>query len=351
MKIKEVADMLNVSPRAIRFYEEKGLISPEKAEQNHYRIFCRADVERLKTIIALREIGMPLAVVKKALDELDKGESAVLIDFLQRQRKEMTDEWTRMKDMMHTTDQMIDSLKKEGSPLLDGIYERAAHLKGLKAQRSNWEDRWDFDGQAARYDEQVYRSVRDFNVHANYDEALDLTVEWIDPIGNESGLDIGIGTGNLAGRFHLARVNMHGVDQSAEMLKLCLGKSPQIPTKLGHFLALPYEDQRFDFVATSYALHHLHDDQKEIAVIEMERVLKPFGRLCITDLMFENQQDREQYLRHWTELGRDDIVRAIGDEFFADRSRLLRCLENRGFRTKVRKINEMLHAVFAEKTF
>ncbi len=39
VKIKEVADKLKVSPRAIRFYEDKGLIAPSKQEDNQYRTF------------------------------------------------------------------------------------------------------------------------------------------------------------------------------------------------------------------------------------------------------------------------------------------------------------------------
>lgn len=350
MRIKEVADRLNVSARAIRFYEEKGLIQLQKTEGNQYRVFSEADVERLKTILALREVGMPLATVKKALDEAERGEAEELIEYLERQRAEMTDEWICLKDMIGTTERMIQSLKEtQAEP--DRIHELAIELKDVKERRQNWEDRWNFDGQADSYDEQVYRSVRDFNVHENYDEALNLTAEWVDAGDGEEGLDIGIGTGNLAGRFVKSGAHMYGVDQSANMLKGCARKFPQIETKLGHFLALPFDDHRFDFVVTSYALHHLEDEQKELALAEMERVLKPAGRICITDLMFENAYDRKQYLLHWIEEDRKDIIEAVEDEFFADRSRLLRCLDNLGFQTRTRRINDILHIVFAEKIF
>jgi putative AdoMet-dependent methyltransferase len=46
MKIKELAEKLKISARAIRFYEEKGLISPVKLAGNQYRIFSENEVWR-----------------------------------------------------------------------------------------------------------------------------------------------------------------------------------------------------------------------------------------------------------------------------------------------------------------
>ncbi|MFW5937149.1 MAG: MerR family DNA-binding transcriptional regulator, partial [Desulfosalsimonas sp.] len=45
--ISELADELDISTRAIRFYEEKGLISPQRTKGNH-RIYDKRDRARLK---------------------------------------------------------------------------------------------------------------------------------------------------------------------------------------------------------------------------------------------------------------------------------------------------------------
>jgi putative AdoMet-dependent methyltransferase len=68
---------------------------------------------------------------------------------------------------------------------------------------------------------------------------------------------------------------MAGIDQSKEMLKQCGRKYPQMDLKLGNFLAIPYLDGQFDFAVTSFALHHISDEQKLLALDEMRRVLKP----------------------------------------------------------------------------
>lgn len=349
MKMKEVAEQLNVSPRTIPFYEEKGLIAPEKEAGNQYRIFSELEVERVRTVLALREIGMSIQEIKKAFAELDRGRHNKVLAFLEKQRVDITDQWVELRDILNTTDEMIKNLHVGKNLQQESLYQMAEGLKNLKNRRRNWADRWDFDDQAVRYDEEIYSSVEGFNVHSNYDEALDLSVEAVRPKVDESGLDIGIGTGNLAGRFLEAGANICGVDQSAEMLKQCRDKFPAIQTKLGHFLALPYEDGQFDFVVSSYALHHLEDDQKELALQEMGRVLNASGRICITDLMFEDSSDRQQYIQQLKSQERNDIILSIEDEYYADRSRLLSWLQSHGFHAKANRINAILHIIYAEK--
>lgn len=57
MKINEVEQLLGTSKANIRFYEKQGLLRPERTE-NRYRDYSQADVERLKTVIVLRKLGI-----------------------------------------------------------------------------------------------------------------------------------------------------------------------------------------------------------------------------------------------------------------------------------------------------
>lgn len=56
--ISELAREFGVTTRAIRFYEEKGLISPRRAGQK--RIYTPADRVRIKLILRGKRIGMTL---------------------------------------------------------------------------------------------------------------------------------------------------------------------------------------------------------------------------------------------------------------------------------------------------
>jgi putative AdoMet-dependent methyltransferase len=201
MKIKEIAEKLKISPRAIRFYEQKGLISPAKQKNNQYRIFSEHEVWRLQTIISLREVGMPIEEIKKVLAQIEAGDQDELQHYLELQRAVMVSQWVELKQMIETTDHMIELIKQNQSLALDNIYRLAEGSKRLRELRKNWQDRWNFDRLASSYDEQVKKPTQSFNVHQDYDQALELTVKWVSQIDGERGLDIGTGTGYLAGRF------------------------------------------------------------------------------------------------------------------------------------------------------
>jgi DNA-binding transcriptional MerR regulator len=64
--ISELARELDVTARTIRFYEEQGLIEPERRGQQ--RIFDRRDRARLKLILRGKRIGLSLAEIHEILD-------------------------------------------------------------------------------------------------------------------------------------------------------------------------------------------------------------------------------------------------------------------------------------------
>ncbi|MBW5446354.1 MerR family transcriptional regulator [Cohnella sp. CFH 77786] len=347
MRIQELARKLNLSQRAIRFYEEKGMIRPRKNPDTRYRSFGEADARRLQTIMSLREIGMPVEEIKALLDELDRGKRDEVLHALELQRSMMFSQFVELKHNMHTADRIIERMKKEEEFVWEDIYELTRGLRRLRELRSAWRDHWDFDGQAPLHDELVRDGGQPFNAHPAYDAALRLIAEWTNPRKAEQGLDIGTGTGNLAGLFLDRGIEMSAIDQSIGMLKQCQRKFPSLDTKLGNFLAIPYMDHTFDFAVSSYAMHHLTDDQKLLALDEMRRVLKPHGRVCFADLMFVNEEKRSSYLRKLEAKGKTDIVARIESEYYADRSRILQWFDDYDYVTKVRQLTDLLHIVYA----
>lgn len=72
--IKEIAEMYHISTRAIRFYEEKGLIQPKRLD-NQYRVYDLACLDRLEMIISLKRSGLSLEKISALLnDELNNQE-------------------------------------------------------------------------------------------------------------------------------------------------------------------------------------------------------------------------------------------------------------------------------------
>ena len=65
MTIGELAEMSGASARSIRYYEAAGLLTPKRLS-NSYREFDRADIETVKQIGLLLQLGFPI----KAIQEL-----------------------------------------------------------------------------------------------------------------------------------------------------------------------------------------------------------------------------------------------------------------------------------------
>jgi DNA-binding transcriptional MerR regulator len=64
--ITELCSEFNISPRAIRFYEDKELLSPRRV--NGTRVYTRRDRARLSLILRAKAIGSSLAEIKHYLD-------------------------------------------------------------------------------------------------------------------------------------------------------------------------------------------------------------------------------------------------------------------------------------------
>ncbi|UUZ86495.1 methyltransferase domain-containing protein [Paenibacillus sp. P26] len=62
--------------------------------------------------------------------------------------------------------------------------------------------------------------------------------------------------------MHRPEVRLAAIDQSRRMLAHCRRRVPGIDARLGNLLSLPFFDGRFDFVVTSFALHHLSEEQR-----------------------------------------------------------------------------------------
>ncbi|RKP51642.1 methyltransferase domain-containing protein [Cohnella endophytica] len=336
MRITEVANKLNISPRAIRFYEEKGLLSPAKHRDNQYRDFSEQDVWRLQTVISLREAGMPIADIRSALAGMGDNDAGELQYYLELQRSVMMSEWLQIKQVIETTERMIALVKSERSLPLEHIFRLAEASKELREHRGNWQDKWDFDLLASTHDERVAENQGNY---ADYDRALDLIAERVRPKDNELGLDIGTGTGNLAARFKQAGARMSGVDQSKEMLRLCQVKHPGLETRVGNFLALPYLEEQFDFVVSSFAFHHLGPEQQLLSLDEMKRVLKSNGRIGIADLMVSGIPADSA----------DSVASRSQPPECIDLDRLLPWFADNGFRADVQRVNEWLHVLCAYK--
>jgi len=149
-------------------------------------------------------------------------------------------------------------------------------------------------------------------------------------------LDIGIGTGTLAFRLYEGGNSITGVDFSSEMLKTARAKMPDA-TLIEHDFTkgLPCElgNMKFDFIISTYALHHLTDEKKIPFILSLVNHLKDNGIILIGDVSFRNREDLEK-CREASGDGWDDdefyfvfseLNEKIGDKYSLEYTQISHC--------------------------
>jgi ubiquinone/menaquinone biosynthesis C-methylase UbiE len=127
---------------------------------------------------------------------------------------------------------------------------------------------------------------------SNYDRAISYVDKhflassraWVCSRASGKTLEVAIGTGLNMGHYPQS-VDLYGLEFSRSMMQGVLEKSAQLNLSVtytqGDALALPYADASFDSLVCTFALCGFKEEHKALA--EMQRVLKPGGRLLLAD--------------------------------------------------------------------
>jgi DNA-binding transcriptional MerR regulator len=120
--IRDLVQECAVTARTLRFYEEKGLLTPRRAGQE--RLYSRRDRARLKYVLMGRRVGFSLDEVRELLDlyDLDDAEETQLRVALSRFRERIG----RLERQKIEIERVIDELRRASETV-------ASMLKGHKS--------------------------------------------------------------------------------------------------------------------------------------------------------------------------------------------------------------------------
>jgi ubiquinone/menaquinone biosynthesis C-methylase UbiE len=126
---------------------------------------------------------------------------------------------------------------------------------------------------------------------------------------NKLAADIGAGTGFITEELVRNGLKVIAIDRSMAMLeemKKKYGRCDVVDYKQGEFNNLPLQNEAVDYVFANMYLHHV--DMPQVAIDEMVRVLKPGGKIVITDM----DEHRFEFLRkeqhdRWMGFKREDV--------------------------------------------
>lgn len=149
MKIKEAEQRTGITAKNIRYYEQEGLLSPARCAENGYREYSEDDVQALKQIRLLRELGVSLRHIRL----LRSGE-ITLRDTMELYAGQISDEIDRLRhllilcDTLRQTDlphldadhylQQIEIERKQGRRFVDVVHDCVTRCRNILPDPAFW---------------------------------------------------------------------------------------------------------------------------------------------------------------------------------------------------------------------
>ena len=130
----EMAKKAGVSQKAIRLYDEKGLLKPTDYSEGNYRLYDDAALQILEKIVALKQIGFSLEEIR---DNLKEGEASDIKGALEIQLQKMEDKKYQLEKI---TDAIKRTLARKEELNWDDV---AGIVQNVSIDQSADEHHWD----------------------------------------------------------------------------------------------------------------------------------------------------------------------------------------------------------------
>lgn len=104
MLVKEVAQLTGVSVRTLHYYDEVGLLNPEKDDFTGYRYYSDEALELLQQILLYKELQYSLREIKLILEDSNFN----ILESLRKQRQLMQEKRKKLNRVIELIDTMID---------------------------------------------------------------------------------------------------------------------------------------------------------------------------------------------------------------------------------------------------
>ena len=164
-----------------------------------------------------------------------------------------------------------------------------------------------FDMWANGYDKSVKLSEeKDEYPFAGYRNVLNTIYNIVHEREKARVLDIGFGTGVLTKKLYDDGYEIYGIDFSPKMIEIAKEKMPfanLISYDFSKGLPEEIKNKSFDYIISTYAMHHLDDCEKVKFIKDMEACLNEGGKIIIGDVAFKTREllekCREDYSSYW----------------------------------------------------
>lgn len=203
-----------------------------------------------------------------------------------------------------------------------------------------------FEEWAQNYDQSVLGHDPEYSeVFINYEQILQEVADR--SIGHV--LEFGSGTGNLTIKLLNNGLRVTGIEPSQAMRKLAIEKIGGRAQILdGDFFHYP-RHQTFLTVSSTYAFHHLTDEEKARAIVSYRKLLPSGGKIVFADTMYESVASYKKAISDASEKGYDLLATDLQREYYTTIPVLSSFLETNGFDAAFEQCNDFVWIMEAIK--
>jgi len=211
--------------------------------------------------------------------------------------------------------------------------------------KSKFAQKFNHDPIANDYDNNVQNE--DNPVRKGYGDLM----KWIKEKTKESNIliDLGCGTGNTTNQIDFAK-KIYCVDISQNMLDLAKKKLKNngnivfIKSDLLGFFDNFKNDKQIDTIISTYAIHHLTQEEKHLLFEKAFNFLPKGGKIIFGDLMFKSKKYENKMKNKY-----HDLVDDFDDELYwyiDDESKKLKSV---GFKIEVKRFSDLSWGIYGTK--
>lgn len=210
--------------------------------------------------------------------------------------------------------------------------------------KSQFVDKFNHDEDAAQYDRDVKNESNP--IRAGYQDLLNWVANETNKTKPKRVLDLGVGTGNLSLLLEEYK-QLVCIDASSKMLNIAKSKLPQSTQFFQEDLLAFFtqELEPFDAIISTYAIHHLTQNEKTQLFSLIHQSLRPGGMAVLGDLMFKNSSHKKELYRTFNK----SLIEDIEDEFFWDLELAINELQALKFTTSFQQFSTLSWGILALK--
>ncbi|WP_027965103.1 class I SAM-dependent methyltransferase [Halalkalibacillus halophilus] len=202
-----------------------------------------------------------------------------------------------------------------------------------------------FDTWADTYDDTVHGENEQYKrVFARYDYIL----ERVATLATGVTLEFGCGTGNLTEKLLSNTQNVIPIEPNTSMRKKAQFRFPMITVHDGDFMNYP-QVAGAETIVSSYAFHHLTDEEKGEAFASYYRFLNENGQIVFADTMFLDQSAYDEIIEEAKLQGFHDLAEDLEREYYTTLPVMQELLEENGFKVEFEQLNDFVWLIHAKK--